>query len=68
MKTKCVKEKLHLLVDEMSDKKVKALYTLLENQIGILQYNKEIEEAEEELRRGEFITHEQLKRQIKQWH
>jgi len=36
-------------------------YTTLE------EYNKELEEAEEEYQRGEFISHEEMVKQIKKW-
>jgi predicted transcriptional regulator len=35
--------------------------------ISIEQYNKELEEAEAEIERGEFVSHEDLKKQIKEW-
>jgi hypothetical protein len=38
-----------------------------EGRISIEQYNREIEEAEEEIKRGEFTVHEGLKKQMKAW-
>lgn len=38
-----------------------------EGRISVEQYNREIEEAEEEIRQGNFITHEELKKQMKSW-
>lgn len=38
-----------------------------EGRISIEQYNREIEEAEEEIERGEYTTHEDLKKQMKAW-
>ena len=38
-----------------------------EGRISIEQYNREIEEAEAEIERGEFTTHEELKKQMKAW-
>jgi len=35
--------------------------------ISIEQYNKEIDEAEAEYERGEYITHEEMVKQLKQW-
>jgi predicted transcriptional regulator len=35
--------------------------------ISIEQYNKELEEAEAEIERGEFVSHEDLKKQMKEW-
>jgi predicted transcriptional regulator len=34
--------------------------------ISIEQYNKELEEAEAEIERGEFVSHEDLKKQMKE--
>ena len=36
-----------------------------EGRISVEQYNRELEEAEAEIDRGEFITHEELKKQMK---
>ncbi len=38
-----------------------------EGRIGIEQYNYELDEAEAEMGRGESITHEELKKQMKAW-
>jgi predicted transcriptional regulator len=38
-----------------------------EGRISIEQYNRELDEAEAEIDRGEFITHEELKKQMKTW-
>ena len=38
-----------------------------EGRISVEQYNRELEEAEAEIERGEFITHEELKKQMKAW-
>lgn len=35
--------------------------------ISLEEYNREIEEAEAEFERGEYITHEEMLKQIKQW-
>jgi hypothetical protein len=35
--------------------------------VTISEYNIELEEAEAEIERGEFFTHEQMKKQIGQW-
>jgi hypothetical protein len=37
------------------------------DRISIEQYNKELEEAEAEFERGEYITHEELLKQLKKW-
>jgi len=35
--------------------------------IGIEQYNKELDEAEAEMDRGEYISHEDLKKEMEKW-
>ncbi len=35
--------------------------------ISIEQYNKELDEAEAEMDRGEYVSHENLKKQMKKW-
>lgn len=68
-----IRQKLsdYLLVAD--DKKIKAIYTLLENDINqsapvsIEQYNKEIDEALEEIKRGEVYSHEEVVKMSKSW-
>ena len=62
----------YLLVAE--EKKVKAIYTLVQNdiehekgRIDIRQYNKELAEAEAEFAKGDYISHAAMKKEIKQW-
>lgn len=38
-----------------------------EGRISVEQYNKELEEAENEIEKGEFILHDDLKKQMKAW-
>jgi predicted transcriptional regulator len=38
-----------------------------EGRISIEQYNRELDEAEAEIDRGEFTTHEDLKKQMGEW-
>ena len=38
-----------------------------EGRISIDQYNQELAEAEAEIDRGKFITHEEFKKQMKEW-
>lgn len=38
-----------------------------EGHISIEQYNNELDEAEAEMDRGEFINHEDLKEEMKKW-
>lgn len=38
-----------------------------EGRISLKQYNQEIQEAEAEFENGDYITHEEMIRQIKEW-
>ena len=38
-----------------------------DGRISIEQYNKELDDAELEIDRGDFITQEELKKQMKEW-
>ncbi len=35
--------------------------------ISIEQYNKELDEAEAEYEKGDYITHEEMMKQVKKW-
>ena len=73
MTTLVIRKKLSAYLQVADDKKVKAMYALLEDDIkmgesvSIQQYNKEIDEAELEYQNGDFITHEAMLKEIKKW-
>ena len=73
MTTLAIRQKLSAYLQVADDKKVKAMYALLEDDIkmgenlSIEQYNKEIDEAEMEYEKGDFITNEALLNEIKKW-
>ena len=73
MTTGTIREKLKNYLHIADEKKIKAIYTLLEDdieqeeRISIKQYNKELKEAEEEFERGEYITNEEMKKNVKEW-
>jgi hypothetical protein len=73
MTTISIREKLHQFIDAAEEKKVKAIYTIFEEEIikgqhiSIEQYNKEIDEAEADFANGDFITQEAMLKKIKQW-
>ena len=73
MTTVAIRKKLHEFIDNIEEKKAKAIYTLFEEEIkqgeriNIEQYNKEIEEAEAEFEKGEYITHDTMLKKVKQW-
>jgi predicted transcriptional regulator len=73
MTTITIRKKLHQFIDNIEEKKAKAIYTLFEEEIkqgdriSIEQYNKEIDEAEAEFEKGDHITHEEMVKKVKQW-
>ena len=73
MTTIAIRKKLHQFIDNIEEKKAKAIYTLFEKEIkqgdriSIKQYNKEIDEAEAEFEKGDYISHEALIKKVKQW-
>jgi predicted transcriptional regulator len=66
MKTNVIRQRLSNFMQVADDKKIKGLYALLEDdiqegeRISVAQYNKEIDEAMEEVKRGEIYTHEEI--------
>ena len=48
---------------------LKAIKRILhtEDEIDILSYNQELDEAEKQIAKGEFITHEDLIEKMKEW-
>ncbi|KAB2808678.1 SurA N-terminal domain-containing protein [Phaeocystidibacter luteus] len=42
-------------------------YTIEGEPLTVSEYRKEIEEAEEQIKRGEYITQEELKREVDKW-
>jgi len=55
------KSAIEMLKTFLQGRKRENTYTTLE------EYNKELEEAEEGYQRGEFISHEEMIKQIKKW-
>ena len=73
MTTLAIRQKLSDYLQIADDKKIKAIYTILEDdineggRISIAQYNKEMDEAMEEIKRGEVYTHEEVVKMSKNW-
>jgi hypothetical protein len=49
---------------------IKSFLSLKDESLGNIsldQYNRELEEAEAEFEKGDYISHEEMKKKIKQW-
>lgn len=67
-----IREELHHFIDSGDTKLIKLLYAVAkeytdDDRISLDQYNKELDEAEAEIDRGEFLTHEEAVKQIRSW-
>jgi hypothetical protein len=73
MTTAAIRQKLSTYIQIADDKKLKAVYTLLEDdmqdgeRISISQYNKEIDTSMEEVKRGEVYRHDEVVEMSKKW-
>ncbi|MFN0082456.1 MAG: hypothetical protein ACKVOM_08035 [Ferruginibacter sp.] len=74
METMQIRQHLHKYIDKAADTQIEAIYTLLEarveavqDRISIEQYNKEIEESEQEYDKGNYITQSEFKKEIEKW-
>ncbi len=73
MTTSVIRQKLHQFIDTMEEKKAKAIYILFEEEIkqgthiSLEQYNKEIDDAMEEVKNGEVYSHEEVVKMAKKW-
>lgn len=69
-----MRKKLLSYLEVAEEKKIKAIYALVQNdieqeeeRINIKQYNKELAEAEAEYASGDYVSHLAMKREIKKW-
>ena len=68
-----IRKKLSDYLQIADDKKIKEMYALLEDDIKLNEnvsledYNQDLQEAEEEYKKGDFITHAAMLENIKKW-
>jgi hypothetical protein len=77
MPISAIEKELMQYVAQMDERQQKSLLDMikvfveptddLSSTISIEEYNKELDEAEAEFERGEYITHDAMLQQIKQW-
>ncbi len=73
MKALKIRKKLSDYIQNVDEEKLKVIYTLLENDIedkssiSLERYNKDLEGAEEEFKNGEYISHIEMTKRVKQW-
>jgi predicted transcriptional regulator len=73
MTTLAIREKLSNYMQVADDKKVKAMYALLkddikhEERVSIEQYNKEIDEAVAEVKAGKYVTQAEMEKIASKW-
>lgn len=59
--TDIIREHLHKYIDTAGNEKIRAIYTILEEEVeNIDLYNKDIEAAEKEISEGDFYSHKQV--------
>ena len=65
-----LKDKVHALIDISDDEIIQAIYVYLKGNDtveNIERYNEELTTAEANIDRGQFVTHEDLINQVKNW-
>lgn len=73
MTTVAIRQKLSAYLKVADEKKVKAMYALLEDDIkssegiSLEQYNKELYEAEAEYEKGDFLSNTDMLNEMKKW-
>ncbi len=77
MKEQTLNQEFSIYYDMLSDIQKKSLLTMMKSFLGksidktkrisVTQYNKEIEEAEQRIESGQFVTQESLKEDAKEW-
>ncbi len=62
-----IEKVMHLTEEELTELEVSLTGFSQDESISIEQYNRELDQAEAEIDRGEYITHEDFKKQMKSW-
>jgi len=75
--SKALEQELYQYILQLDEAEKKSVLQMLKtfvkgrgekaSRISIEEYNKELQEAEEEYERGEYATHENFVKQIKKW-
>ncbi len=73
MTTLAIRKKLVDYMQVIDEKKLKAIYALVENEIDeaknidFEQYNSQLAEAEAEYQNGEYVSLDEMKNIVKKW-
>ena len=69
-----LRKRIHEIIDASDDEVVRAVYMLLQGnnaeniwKESIEKYNEELDDAEAAIDKGQFITHQDLKKQVRKW-
>lgn len=62
-----IEKVMHLNEEELTELEASIARFSKEDPISIEQYNRELEEAEDEIDRGEFYTHEEALERLGKW-
>lgn len=68
-----LKAQIHQYIDKVDDRLLNLILAMIEadtgsaGRISIEQYNKELDEAEAEIDKGEFLTQEKVEKMSKEW-
>ncbi len=76
MTMSAIRKKVHLYIETADEQVVKAIYAMVKEldkrpesmkRFSIEDYNKSIDKAEEEVKKGKFLSHKEALKQISKW-
>ncbi len=77
MKEQALNQEFSVYYNMLSESQKKSLLTMMKSFLGksidktkrisVAQYNKELEEAEQRIKSGQFVTQESLREEAKEW-